>query len=208
MRQDNYAIQTQYAKERFLGYDLEALIQKLRLAYDEQYVYTDLFHQRYRIRRRDADFARLREGQWVDANSFAEVLTLLDLICDSRTDRRPANQWKNLNAFGRLFHSNLLEGRDPAAEAFAGALPAFSQACLALGGVPFPQGDAAYEIPFFDGLSVVVQLWQGDEEFPSQLNFLLDANADQYLRYETMHYARGLLLRLIREQLSERKEHP
>ena len=74
--------------------------------------------------------------------------------------------------------------------------------------MPFPQGDAAYEIPFFDGLSVVVQLWQGDEEFPSQLNFLLDANADQYLRYETMHYARGLLLRLIREQLSERKEHP
>ena len=53
----------------------------------------------------------------------------------------------------------------------------------------------------FDGLSIVVQLWLGDEEFPPNLRFLWDENALDYIRYETMYFAKGMLLERIREEM-------
>ena len=100
-----------------------------------------------------------------------------------------------MGEFGLLFHRNLLEGqKDPWAETFAGDPEGFRRACLALGGRELPNGDMAYAIEVFDGLCILLQLWFGDEEFPANLRFLWDENATMYIKYETMYYARGLLL--------------
>lgn len=45
----------------------------------------------------------------------------------------------------------------------------------------------------FEDLSVWMQFWQGDEEFPARLRWLWDENALMYLKYETMYYAVELL---------------
>ena len=74
-------------------------------------------------------------------------------------------------------------------------------ACRSLGGKPLPQGDVGYAIEVFDGLLIGLQLWLGDDEFPSQLKLMWDANALQYLRFETMHFAVGLLMRLLKEEI-------
>ena len=76
-----------------------------------------------------------------------------------------------------------------------------ARACLALGGEPIPQGDVAYAIELFDGLCIGVQLWHSDEEFPPRLRFLWDENAAMYIKYETMHFAKGLLLQRLEEHL-------
>ena len=52
-------------------------------------------------------------------------------------------------------------------------------------------------------LGVAVQLWLGDDEFPPNLRFLWDENADQYIRYETMYFAKALLLSRIAGQMKE-----
>ena len=65
------------------------------------------------------------------------------------------------------------------------------------------RGDAAYAFEIFDGLGVAVQLWLGDDEFPPNLRFLWDENADQYIRYETMYFAKALLLSRIAGQMKE-----
>ena len=54
----------------------------------------------------------------------------------------------------------------------------------------------------FDDLRVGIQLWLGDEEFPSRLKIMWDSNALQYLRYETMYFAKAVLLRLLREHMA------
>ena len=109
-----------------------------------------------------------------------------------------------MQAFGNLFHRSLLEGeKNPWAEKFQEDLPGFRRACLALGGKPLPVGDAAYAIGVFEELSVAVQLWLGDEEFPANLRILWDENAAMYLRYETMHFARGLLLDTIAREMEK-----
>ena len=204
VRTDNYLIQAQQAKVCFLTYDAEALAKKLNAKLDAEYLYTTFFGQSYRVSRKTGDIQRLEDGAWRDGNSYEEVMTLLDLICDSREDRHVSGRWKAMQDFGLQFHQKLLEdGHDPWAERFQNELPAFRRACLALGGKPLPVGDAAYAFEIFDGLGVAVQLWLGDDEFPPNLRFLWDENADQYIRYETMYFAKALLLSRIAGQMEE-----
>lgn len=198
-RRDNYAIMARQAKELFLQYDQQRLARKLGAKLDGDYLHTAFLGEPWRIHRQTGDISRLHGDAWVDANSFGEVLTLLDLVCDSREDRCPSGRWKNMRDFGHGFHQTLLEQRDPWAERFQACPEAFSRACQRLGGERYPLGDAAYSIPVFDRLRLLVQLWFGDEEFPAQLRYLWDENALQYLKYETMYYAVPLVLNRIVE---------
>ncbi len=196
---DNYRLQARQAQDRFLTYDQKALIRKMGLSFDDQWLYVSLLSQPYRISRTTGDMQKLAETVWVDANSHSEVMTLLDLLCDSREDRFLRNQWKAMTSFGLMFHQNLLEGkRDPWADLFEAHPQAFRRACEALRGRPFPQGDMAYAIELAGGLEILVQLWFGDEEFPAGLRLLWDENALMYIKYETMYFARDLLLKRIR----------
>jgi len=201
-RTNNYSIQAQQAKACFLTYDQDTLIGKLNLRFDEDYLYVPMLSEVYRIHRRNGNICRETETGWADANSFEEVMTLLDLVCDSRKDRFLTGKWKNMTDFGLMFHRNLLEGKaDPWADKFEADPEGFRKACLALGGKPFHLGDIAYSIELFDGLSVLVQLWFGDEEFPACLRLLWDENALMYIKYETMYFAKGLLLQKIEEKM-------
>ena len=199
---DNYQIQAGQAKQHFLRYNQQKLIEKLKLDFDEDYLYTTLLCKPYRIHRKTADIQRQEATGWEDGNSYEEVMTLLDLLCDSREDRFLACRWKNMQSFGLMFHQNLLENKaDPYALRFEADVEGFRRACCALRGMPLPQADAAYAIEVFDGLQIAVQLWLGDDEFPPNLRFLWDENALMYIKYETMYFARGLLLRWIVEHM-------
>ena len=201
-RTNNYRIQAQQAKERFVTYDQNRLIAKLNLCFDETYLYVPMLSEIYRIHRNTGGISRKIPSGWVVADSYEEVMTLLDLVCDSREDRFLSGRWKSLADFGLMFHRSLLEGKaDPWAEKFQADTDGFRKACLAMGGKSFPRGDLAYAIELFDGLSILVQLWFGDEEFPAALRFLWDENALMYLKYETMHFAKGLLLDKIAERM-------
>ena len=201
-RTNNYSVQAQQAKTCFLSYDQEALIAKLKLHFDERYLYVPMLAETYRIHRESGNISRKTNTGWVDANSFEEVMTLLDLVCDCREDRFLTGRWKNMTDFGLMFHRNLLEGKkDPWAEKFQADPEGFRKACLALGGKSFALGDIAYAIELFDGLSILVQLWFGEEEFPASLRLLWDENAMMYIKYETMYFAKGLLLQRIEERM-------
>lgn len=200
---DNYLIQAAQAKAYFLKYDQEKLIQKLNLKFDETYLYTSLLSTPHRIHRKTGDIDRLNGDTWADAGTHGEVMTLLDLVCDSREDRYLSGRLKNMANFGLMFHQGLLETKDPWAQQFQDDLAGFHRACKALNGKPVPIGDASYAIELFDGLCITLQLWLGDEEFPPSLRFLWDENALMYLKYETMYFARGLLMRRLQEEMEK-----
>lgn len=202
-RTDNYLKQAAQAKAYFLTYDQEALIRKLNLAHDEDYLYPVLFSQTYRLSRKTGDLERQGKHGWEDANTHGEVMTLLDLICDSREDRFVSGKWKDMAQFGHAFHQNLLEERDPLAERCQERPEVFRRWCEALGGKPMPTGDIAYSIEVFDGLPLMIQLWFGDEDFPASLRLLWDENALMYLKYETMYFAREVLLSRLKREMEE-----
>ena len=200
-RRDNYAITAARVRQLFAEYAQQALARRVGAKLDGEYFSVDFLSERYRIHRLTGDISRFHGDAWVEANSFGEVLTLMDLICDSREDRHPTGNWRNMRDFGHGFHQQLLEQRDPWAERFQEQPEMFAKACEALGGEKYPLGDVAYAIPVFGDLRVLIQLWFGDEEFPAQLRYLWDENALQYLKYETMFYAVPLVLKRIQEQM-------
>ena len=201
-RINNYLLQARQAKARFASYDQNRLIAKLDLPFDETYLYVSMLQEPYRIHRTSGDIHRKTDAGWVNAESYEEVMTLLDLTCDSRENRFLTGHWKNMTDFGLLFHRNLLEGKaEPLAEKFEADPEGFRKACEALGGKPLDLGDISYAIELFDGLSILVQLWFGDEEFPAGLRLLWDENALMYIKYETMYFAKALLLQKIEERM-------
>ena len=201
-KQDNYAIQASQAKARFLTYDQQELIRRCSLEYDENYFYIRLLSEPFRICRRTGNMERKRDNTWTDANSFGEVMTVLDWLCDSRPDRSVSGNWVNVITAGPGFHRGFQEDADdPNAQHVAANPEAFRKACESLGGVKIPGADIGYQIEFVDRLPVLVQFWYGDEEFAPRLRCLWDQNVLQYLRYETTFYAVGLLMKRIRENM-------
>lgn len=199
-RRDNYAVQAAQAKAHFLTYDQNTIIRKFRLEADGQYLYTTLLSRPYRVCRDTGDLERLEGGAWADANTHGEVMTLFDLLCDSREDRCLSGRFKLMQNFGLQFHQNLLEDpRDPLAEAIDRDPERLHRVCRSLNGAPLPHADIGYAVELFDGLPIAIHFWHSDEDFPPRLRFLWDENALQYLRYETMYFAVGLL----RKRLSE-----
>ncbi len=200
-RKNNYAIQAAQARERFLTYDQQALIRKFNLKHDEAYLYTAMLGRPYRLSRTTGDLERLEGQRWQNANTFGEVMTLLDLLCDSRDDRYITGRWKNMQAFGMQFHQNLLEEvRDPVAEVFDREPERLIRACEKLGAEKIHGGDYGFAVELFDALKIGILFWHGDEEFLPRLRFLWDENAKMYIRYETMYYAIGLLKQRLMEE--------
>ena len=195
---DNYKIQFQNAQKFFLTYDQEKLIQKFGLHADEAYLYLTMFRTRYRIDRETGSFQRY-QTTWQDANTFGEVMTALDILCDSKDDRFLTGRWVSTQHFGKHIHTGLLEPEyDALADAFDKAPGAFGKACRALGGHSITGGDEAWAVEVMDGLEIGIIFWHADEEFPAQLRFYWDENAPMYLKYETMHYTLGYLRSLLK----------
>lgn len=202
-RVNNYLVQVRQAQERFLGYDQQALMKKLKLQGDDNYIYVKLLCKTYRIARASGLVDRLEET-WVDANTHEEVMTLLDLVCDSRPDRYISHRWKIMQSFGLMFHQNLAEGKNPFAEAIQKDPQGFRRACEAMDGEPIDNADIAYAIELFDGLRICIQFWERDEEFEPRVRYLWDENALMYLKYETMYFAINLLMKRITGLMQKR----
>ena len=147
---DNYLTQANQAKQHFLTYDQEKLIRKFNLKADETYIYVNFLCQLYRIHRATGDMEKQELGAWVDGNRFEEVMTLLDLLCDSRDDRWISGRWKNMQSFGLQFHQNLLEDQpDSFAQAIDENPEAFCSACRMLGGREMTGADLSFQLEVF-----------------------------------------------------------
>lgn len=198
---DNYKIQADQAKKHFLTYDQQELISRCCLDFDEAYLYIKFLARDYRINRRTGDMQWRCGDAWADGNSFGEVMTILDWLCDSRPDRYITGRWVNIVSHKNYFHGSLQDDvGDPYAMLFDADPEGFCAACQALGGEKHPGADISYAVELVDGLPILVQLWHGDEEFPPRLRCLWDENATRYIRYETTWYAVGLLMERIKEE--------
>ena len=199
-RKDNYAITAEEARKRFLTYDLAKIISKTPLTQDACFLYLTVLDRTCRIEKNTGKLAWSTPDGWEETAAFSDVLTIFDYLCDAKENRRPTGEMKSMASFGKLFHSGLLEDSAPdELEKTIDLHPeAFQFACEKLGGTPYFTGDLAYTFQFFPDLPMTVQFWHSDADFPPQLRWLWDASTDDFIRYETMFYALGI----IRSRLS------
>lgn len=196
-KRDNYAIQANDARLRFLTYDQEVIVNTTTATADADFLYLRFCGSDYRISRADGHLFRQEEGTWLSADSHGEVLTLFDYLCDAKPGRAPARESVSMSSLGGHVHTGLASASGPLEKAIDSDPDAFRRACLALGGREAPGGDACFDLDLFPDLPVRLRFWHGDEDFPPALDLLWDKNALQFLRYETTWFAAGHLRRRI-----------
>ena len=196
-KRDNYAIQAESARLRFLTYDQTAMpVEK-----DGEFLYLSFCGCKYRISRSDGHiFRRVRES-WQSGDSHGEVLTIFDYLCDARPGRAPSGEFVSVPSLGGHVHGGLVQ-KSGALERLIDRNPdVFRRACRDLGGVPGEGGDLCFDLKLFPDLPVRLRFWHADEEFDPYLDLLLDKNALLFLRYETTWYAAGVLRARLRETM-------
>jgi hypothetical protein len=195
---NNYETMKMQMREEFLEYDQAAMNEKFSLRSDDENLYITFFGTEYAVNRHTGD-VRSQRGE----AGYNEAMTIYDVLCYAQKDASLCGEFcsvmqldgiaKSSNPGGFLFSSfcRHLEGRQEA----------LRKACEALGGIPFPIGEVAYQLPLFDFLPIVLQYWDADDEFPGQLMIKWDRNILQYMHFETTFYATGCLLHRILELL-------
>lgn len=78
-------------------------------------------------------------------------------------------------------------------------LERFSRASTALGGMPIPMGDRAFEIPFLENLRMRLILWEGDEEFQPSAQILFSDNFPMAFSAEDMAVVGDVLISAMKK---------
>ena len=196
---DNYDLQVDIAKRIFLEYDQEVLIRKFRLEANEQYIYLTYLNTPCRISRSDGGIEECVEGVWNESRSFSTVMTIYDLLCYHKGVDAPLliGQWCAVGNFVVTGVTNTETFTKKYAAKFDGRLEELKTACERLGGVLQARMAGAdltckFQVtPFFP---VLLQFWEGDDEFPPKLMLLWDRNTDKIMHFETTFYLQGDLL--------------
>ncbi len=206
MSMSNYRRMLLDMRERFLGYDQQAMIEKFSLAADASYLYICLLSRNHRIHRATGLVEYEENGSFQEADVNAAA-TIYDVLCCSKPNCTLSGQFAPVNSVAKNYHTKNLGGSvfDGCPDIFAAHPDRLEKALVALGGIKEGKGDIAYRVNTFPFLPIRVQFWASDDEFPASLQLLWDLNTLDFIHYETTYYLAGHLLYRLRELMNEVK---
>jgi hypothetical protein len=214
LRKSNYDITKEKMQAEFLKYDQEKMIRKFGLKSDADYLYITFVWRTCRINRTTG---KVEEDQLTEKSQqtqgkqtgqemqfseagFEAAMSIYDVLCDSKDGCHPSGQYVTLAQL-----PGTVVGAKPGnqmfqktADYFDHNLEKLAAACECLHGTRERIGDVSYSIPIFDFLSVQLQFWASDDEFPASLQLLWDQNILDYMHYETTFYVAGYLFDQLR----------
>lgn len=203
---DNYELQVDIAKKIFLAYDQETLIEKFQLEADSRYIYLTYLNTPCRISRATGGIEEYIESKWQACRDFSTVMTIYDLLCYHKGETAPVlfGQWCTVGTFvvTGVTQTDTFTGKY--ARRFDGRLEDLKTACKKMGGILQPSMAGAdltckFQVtPFFP---VLLQFWEGDDEFSPKLLLLWDRNSDNFLHFETTFYLQGDLLNRLQRAM-------
>lgn len=210
-RMSNYEIMKRQMQKAFLNYDQESMIQKFGLGSDEDHIYLEFLKRLYRVDRLSGriEWSKQEFENWQEAD-YNEAMTLYDILCYSKTGCHPSGEFVPMGRLSALKGSSashadkgffqkeekLFDHRD---DRLAGA-------CEELGGIKAGKGDVSYIIPVFDSMSLMLQFWNSDEEFPASLQIFCDKNILDYMHYETVWFMVTHLVKLLSEFIGQTED--
>ena len=191
MAGQNYEKMMQQARALFLAADHEQIIKSWGLQADGDTIYVEFFSQRLKINRKTAEISAAEPGlpgAFPIKSAINESMVLFDML--TRRPAQASGSWASISMLGGIIgqgHDRTLRN-EPQAAVFAGSCEKLAQACRALGGTPDSKADVGFSIPVLKDLNILFQFWDADDEFPASIKYLFDANALQFMHYETLWY--------------------
>ena len=196
-RGSNYDRMRESARRLFLTYDPEKLRRRLGLPADPAGIRLRFLGEPLLVRASDGEVT----DEAGEKASFEAAMSVWDLLCRSEETPRLSGTLVPTMELHHIMGSNSvhedLNRRDAAF--FTGREEDLAAACRAMGGVPGSRGDVSFLLPVFDAFfPVELRFWSADEEFPAQLQFFWDANALDFLHYETLWYVSAALTEALK----------
>ncbi len=205
---DNYDHQVDIGKRIFLEYDQELLIRKFHLEADADWIYLTYLNTPCRISRKTGGVEECIQNAWKECRSFSTVMTIYDSLCYHQGEIAPplAGQWCTVGTFVVTGVTETNTFTKKYAAIFDGHTEDLKTACESLSGILQPRmagADVTCQIPVTPFFPVLLQFWEGDEEFPPKLMLLWDRNTDKFLHFETTFYLQGDLLERLKSCMEE-----
>ena len=196
MARDNYKIAKDNARRYFLTFDQSSVEARPFISSDSVNFYLTFAGQNCRVSRETGTVElQQSDGIWTEAD-FNAALTVYDLLCYSRPDARASGEYVTIGQLNNVFTSSANSDfyRSHAAW-FNDRQGSLIGACRSMGGVPAAaKGDIAWLLPMTDFLSIVLQFWESDEEFPPSLTVLVDSRILDFMHFEAVWYAVGHIM--------------
>ena len=195
---DNYEKMQEAAQCRFLEYDYDALRRRTGVTAGERGLATRFLGQKVSVDRETGEIT-------VDGRKagFSEALTIYDWLCDSKKDAFAAQSFCCITSLPGVFVSGggLGMNGDSVAPLIEANRERFLELCRQMDGYEVDGADLAVVIRLFPDLPMLLKFFDADEDFPATLALLWDENILRFIRYETIYYLAGCLLRRIRAAL-------
>lgn len=203
---DNYDLQVDIGRTIFLEYDQERLIRKFGLDSDGKWIFLTYLNSPFRICRSTGRVEEFVENTWRECRVYTTIMTIYDLLCHHKGETPPilSDRWCAVGTFVVTGVTETEVFTQKYAAFFDGRMEALKNACQRLGGILQSQmagADLTCKIPVTPFFSVLLQFWEGDEEFPPKLLVLWDRNTDRYMHFETTFYLQGDLLERLRKHM-------
>ncbi len=211
-KMSNYDIQAEDARRLFLKHNQEQIIKRYRLSADEQWMYLEYLHTSCRISRKSGSVEmRVGEDLWKECRDFNTVMTIYDLLCYAKGDTAPAlsGEWCTVGHFAAVTSPSASGFTKKYEAVFLNHAKELEEACQSLGGVlqkRMAGADVTCLIPVTTYFPVLLQFWDGDDEFPPKLSLLWDQNSMEFLHFETTFYLQGDILERLKQRILPGKD--
>ncbi len=186
---EEYEVVCQQWREEFSEYKPERIAKILHLETDQEYLYLTYFRCPYRLRLRDGVLEKEVEEQWTDKLYFNEAMSFYHLLHYTKDLPVVSGKWVPSHTIDGVVSRNPAV-KDPLLSPFEtkynGKIKSFKKACLLAGGEALEIGDAAYEFEVFPWVHLRLVFWDADEDFPTQVQVLVDQCITDFVHYETV----------------------
>lgn len=188
-------------REEFSEYDPERIARILHLHADKEYLMVPYFGTMYRLRLKDGCLEKFQDSAWTPDLYFNEAMAIYHLLHYTKDQPVISGKWvpgQSLDGVvsRRPAADPLL---DPFARKYTGRAEELRQACQKAGGKALSTGDVAYEFEAFPFLHLQLVFWDADEDFPAQVQVLVDSCVTDFVHYETIGCITSDLLELLEE---------
>lgn len=199
----NHEVLSQQWRTAFTGYDPTRISKILHLEYDEDYLYLSYFQTAYRLRLKDGILEKETDDAWTEDLYFNETMVIYHLLHYTKDTPLIANVWvpntalEGAGAHNRNLPDPLLT---PFAAKFSGKGDLLDKACQSLGGTKLSKGDVSYQFIAFPQIQLQLIFWDADEDFPAQVQILVDKQVTDFLHFETTGCMISDLLEMLERQ--------
>lgn len=206
----NYEVVCRQWQEEFSGYDPGRIVRVLHLEADDNYLYLSYFKNPYRLRLKDGVLEKQADEKWSEELYFNESMAIYHLLHYTKDIPVVSGKWVPSHTVDGVVSRNPAVA-DPLLSPFAveytGKMAELDAACRAAGGVKLETGDVSYEFEAFPCVHLRLVFWDADEDFPAQVQILVDQCVTDFLHYETVGCVISDLLELLGSKPGKRKKN-